>query len=134
MEGVAIERRARRLCAGERRDQRHFRRVDQRQRGHRGGRADVAEECERSAVDQLAGVGGAALGLAAVVEAAQFDLPATDAAARVGALEHELCAELELLARRARRAGERGRMADHQTIAQLRERRCAQAGEREGAC
>ena len=83
VKGVAVERRAQRLGAGERRDPRHLGRRRDRQCHHARRRADVAEEREGAAVDQFLGVGGAAVGLVAVVQALQLDRPPVDAAARV---------------------------------------------------
>jgi hypothetical protein len=104
VEGIAVERRAQGLGAGERRDPWHLGRGRDRQRDQAGRRADVAEQREHAAVDQLPGVLGAAVRLVAVVDAAQLDRPPVDAAPSIDPFEQQVRADLELFAERARRA------------------------------
>jgi hypothetical protein len=117
MEGVAVEGRAQGFGAGEGRDEGCFGGRGQRQGRQTGGRADVAEQRKHAALDQLLGVGGAAVGLVAVVEADQLDGAATNAAAGVEAVKVEQRAAFELFAQLAGRAAEGGRLPQDDVVA-----------------
>ncbi|MCY1546949.1 hypothetical protein D9M68_829790 [compost metagenome] len=106
MDGVAVERFAQRLRAGERREERHLGGGGQRQGGQARGRADVAKQGEHVVGDELAGVGGAALGLVAVVQPLDLDRAAVDPAFGVDRVEVGLRAQMELQAQLHGRAGE----------------------------
>lgn len=113
MDGVAVERLAQRLCAGERGKKRHLGLGGQRQGGQAGGRAHVAEQGKHLVLDQLFGVGCAAGGLVAVVQAFEFDAPPVDPAFGIDLVENHLCAEVVLDAQLFGGAAERGRLAQH---------------------
>jgi len=116
VEDVAIERAAQRLGAGERTDEGHLLRGEDRFRRVRRRRADVAEEQEDTVVDELLGIGRRAVRLVAVVERAQLDPASVDAAGGIDQLEVGERARAHLGAERLRRPGERGGLADDDRI------------------
>jgi hypothetical protein len=136
MERITVEGLAQRLGTGERSDEWRACRGGHRQRGQAGGRADVPEQGEHAVLDQLLGVGLAAVGLVAVVQAPEFHRAAGDAAARVEPVEVQHRAALELLAELGSRAAEGRRLPENDgpTAAALgqggsTESRCRGAGE-----
>jgi hypothetical protein len=120
MEHRLVERCTQRLGAGEGPEERDLRVGHERQRRQASGCAHVAEQREHVGLDELVGVGLAAIGLVAVVEGAQLDSLAVDAAGRVDAVEVDARAAVHLDAELRGRAREGGRLAEHEAL-RLRE-------------
>ena len=116
MKGHAVERIAQGHGAGERRDEGHARLGRQRQRGHAGGRSDVAEQREHVVPDELLRVGGTAVGLVAIIELADLDLATTHTALGIELIKVELGASMELYAQLGSGPAERRRLAQHDAV------------------
>ena len=120
MEHVAVERFAQRHGPGEGGKKRHPRLHRQRQRRQAGRGADVAEQCQHVVVDEFAGVLGAAFGLVAVVQVADFNR--TQAAALgVDPVKMQLGPLVKLDTQLRSRPSERGRLAHNDLVLPLGE-------------
>ena len=95
---IAVERRSKRLGAGERCKKRHLGFGGQGQRDHTRGRADVAKEREHPLVNQLAGIGHAALRLVPIVQPLDFNVSPIDAALGIEGFKVELGTQIKLQA------------------------------------
>ncbi len=132
MEHQPVERLAQCLGPGEGAEERHLLLGEQRQRGQAGGGADVAEQRKHVVGHELSGVLGAAVGLVAIVQVADLDLPLAHPALGIELVEEQLGTLMELDPELRRRPGEGGRLAEHDAPVPLRPGRL-KAGERHGA-
>ena len=99
---------------------RHFGLGENRYRRQAGGGADVTKQRKHVVGNELSGVFGAAVGLVAVVHGADFHRASAHAALGIEPVEKELGAQVELDAQLGRRAGEGGRLPQHDAAFALR--------------
>ncbi len=112
VEDIAVERVAQRFGAGERSHERNLGGREDRFRGVRGRRADIAEEQKHAVIDKLLGIGRRAIAFVAIVDRTQLDFAAVDAPRCIDRLEIRHRAGAHLDAELLRRAGERRRLAE----------------------
>jgi len=120
VEGEPVERLAQAHGAGEGCEEGHVGLEGQRQRGHAGGRADVAKEREHVGSDQLVGVLHAAVGLVTVVELQYFHALLVHATLAVELVKEQLGTRMKLDAQLRSSTGERGGLAQQDAVARLR--------------